>query len=118
MNGKDLGTYHLRVEFADGRGFIQTWHTGWRYSHGSGDETKLDADAISPTWGSERELFDTVVFMYTDGNYSCDCNKALFLARAHQEAEPDNPCGDEMALRKLTAIRPDRSEVVLFEAGK
>ena len=35
-------------------------------------------------------------FMWTDGNYSCDCNRALFHARARGVPEPPNPpCGDE-----------------------
>ena len=35
-------------------------------------------------------------YMWTDGNYSCDCNRALFHARARGVTEPPNPpCGDE-----------------------
>ena len=35
-------------------------------------------------------------FMWTEGNYACDCNRALFHARARGVPEPSNPpCGDE-----------------------
>ncbi len=36
-------------------------------------------------------------FMWTDGNYSCDCNRALFHARARGVPDPsetDLVCGD------------------------
>jgi len=37
---------------------------------------------------------EVVEFMFDAGNYSCDCNRALFFARAGDEDEPDVPCGD------------------------
>lgn len=112
---KDLGTYHLRVELIDGRGWIDTWNTGWRYTHGRSDQTKLDASPIPPTYESEEGLFRNMEYMYFEGSYSCDCNKLLFLARANQEKElVDSQCGGTMPIERLTAIRPDRSEVVLY----
>lgn len=35
-------------------------------------------------------------FMWADGNYSCDCNRALFFLRAGEEddSEDETPCGD------------------------
>jgi len=120
---RDLGTYHLRVILEDGKGWIQTYYTGCRYTHGTDDgrheTTKLDADPIRPTWNNEEELFETMVYMYTIGNYSCDCNKKLFYARAHQLEDPEGEqCGKTMPVKSLTAIRPDRTEVVLFVDGK
>jgi hypothetical protein len=44
-------------------------------------------------------------YMWTEGNYSCDCNRRLFMARALGEPEPEdpnNPCGDTIKLEKLT----------------
>lgn len=35
-------------------------------------------------------------YMWGDGgNYSCDCNRALFFATANGEDDPDVSCGDE-----------------------
>lgn len=35
-------------------------------------------------------------FMWTEGNYSCDCNRSLFYRGAAGEPEDDRrPCGDE-----------------------
>ena len=33
-------------------------------------------------------------FMWSEGNYGCDCNRALFFARAVNEDDPDHDCGD------------------------
>lgn len=116
--GKDLGTYWLRVEFEDGRGYLEKWETGHRYMHGTDSWKPLDGVLIKSTWTDEQDIFSAMEYQYTDGNYSCDCNKAMFLARAYQQEEPeDPPCGDTMTLSRLTAIRPDGSERVLWEAS-
>lgn len=116
--GKDLGTYWLRVEFEDGRGYLEKWETGRRYTHGTESWKPLDGVLIEAPWGDEQEIFSAMEYQYLDGNYSCDCNKAMFLARAYQQDEPDDPpCGDEITLKRLTAIRPDGSEQLLLEAS-
>lgn len=110
----DLGTYHLRVIFTDGSGYIEQWRTGRRYSHGRGEVSPLHARLIQPTWSSEDDLLHSMEWAYTEGNYSCDCNRILNLAHAHQRPEPDDvECGDSIILATLTAIRPDGSEVEL-----
>lgn len=113
--GKDLGTYFLRVELMDGRGWIQTWTTGWRYTNGTANESPLDATAIPPTWDDDDGVLETMQYMFLDGNYACDCNRSLFWERSQQKEETDHPCGETMELKLLTAIRPDRTEVVIFE---
>ena len=37
-------------------------------------------------------------YMWEDGNYSCDCNKSLFLSRIHEEVSELN-CGDTIETR-------------------
>lgn len=112
---RDLGTYFLKVELVDGRGWIQEWNTGGRYTRGSGGESPLDADYILPTYDTEEDVFRNMRYMYLEGNYSCDDNKTLFWCRSQQIEEPEStPCGNKMVLKSLTAIRPDRSEVVLY----
>lgn len=35
-------------------------------------------------------------FMWSEGNYGCDCNRAIFFARAGGESPPDHVgCSDE-----------------------
>lgn len=117
MAGKDLGTYHVRVEFVDGQGFLMEWNTSRRYMYGSGSCSPLDAKVIEPVWEDEHDLFESIVYMFTEGNYSCDCNRRAFLARAYQQEEPegdDDMCGDTMLLKQLTAIRPDGTEEILW----
>jgi len=116
---RDLGTYWLRVEFLDGRGYLQKWETGRRYTKGTESLKPLDATVIEPIWGSEDDLFQTMIHSYMDGNYSCDCNKALFLARAYQQNGTLNiPCGATMELKRLTSIRPDGSEHELLNENQ
>lgn len=31
-------------------------------------------------------------FIWSEGNYACDCNRALFFARAKGQRDPDIPC--------------------------
>ncbi len=113
---KDLGTYYLRVEFKDGTGYIEQWFTGIRLTNGRGAWFPLSASLIPATWRDENELFSSMLYQYENGNYSCDCNKAMFLARANQQTEQDSyPCGDAMEIKRLTAIRPDATEQVLFD---
>lgn len=115
---KDIGTYWLRVEFDCGVGFLQEWGTGHRYMMGCGDFKPLGAQAISPAFTDEDHLFRAMVYQYTEGNYACDCNRISFLLRANQMEEPDEiPCGNSMVLDRLTAIRPDLSEVTIYQRG-
>lgn len=42
---------------------------------------------------------DSAIFMFTDGNYGCDCNRSLFIQREHgEDAIPDLGCGCEIEL--------------------
>lgn len=115
MNGKDLGTYHLRVEFEDGLGYIEQWNTGMRFTHESNHVHPLTASVMVPPWGSEDELFSTMEFCYTEGNYSCDCNRKSFLDQASRIEDNDYECGHIIQLCKLTVIRPDGTEKIIFD---
>ena len=41
---------------------------------------------------------DSAHYMWEDGNYSCDCNKSLFLSRVHEEVS-ELDCGDTIETR-------------------
>lgn len=53
----------------------------------TGETRAYDADGY---------LDDGVFFEYiwSEGNYACDCNRANFFARAAGEDDPDRECGD------------------------
>ena len=115
--GVDLGTYYVEVRLKNGDGWIQEWATGRRFTDGSDAWSPLDAKEIVPAWETEPELLSTMKYMYLDGNYSCDCNKRLFLDYAHQNDPPDlldYDCGDELEIESITVIRPNGERVVLI----
>ena len=48
-------------------------------------------------------------FMWTDGNYSCDCNRALYFARAAGEDDTEaweQKCGDS-AYKMISVVDGD-----------
>jgi hypothetical protein len=63
--------------------------------------------AVRETFKDYTEL--AADFMWTEGNYSCDCNRRSFLLRAIGELGPyefpePNPCGDSIVLEKLEFV--------------
>ena len=68
-----------------------------------------------PVWKDESGVIESMIYQYTEGNNSCDCNKSNYLARAYQKDEPDFPCGDTMPVKRLTLIKPDATEEVIWE---
>jgi hypothetical protein len=112
---QDLGTYHVRVELEDGRGWIERYNTGARYSGGTEHYSPLGAFRQPPVWESEEHLIGTIVFHFIENNGSCDCNKKIALAAAYNdETLDDDECGDTMAIAKLTLIRPDGSQKLIY----
>jgi len=115
--GKDLGTYHVKVELEDGRGFIQSWRTGRRFAGGTESWSPIDAQPILPAFDSEEELIKSIVYYYTDGNGGSDGNLSLFLGYAYpQEDIEELECGDTLRVQSMIVVRPSGEEVVAYEA--
>lgn len=107
MSGVDLGVYRVCVTLTQGLRFTSDWQTG---PHGPLDRP------FPPAWKNEEELLETIAFYYLEGNGSCDCNKALELARAKgDESDPDRACGDTMPTMKIEVTAPDGRVLVIFE---
>jgi hypothetical protein len=62
--------------------------------------------------GEIRQYADTLscedgninTFIWSDGNYSCDCNRELFFCRANNDLEPDKPkCSDSRYSVKIVS---------------
>jgi hypothetical protein len=52
-------------------------------------------------------------YMWTDGNYGCDCNRHLFFERsAGREPDEDRPCGDSK-YSALYAELPDGRRITI-----
>ena len=49
-------------------------------------------------WWDYNEPYDDYPndFMWSEGNYSCDCNRHLFFQRAKNEDEDNAECGDDL----------------------
>lgn len=111
----DLGTYHVRVMFTNGAGYLHAIYTGRRYTDGKNSVHPLTAQSIAPPFASEQDLFDSLRHQFLEGNYSCDCNRRTFLDQATGvTASIEHPCGHTLTLQSLTAIRPDGSECLLY----
>lgn len=44
-------------------------------------------------------------FIWSEGNFACDCNRALFFARAKDgphATDPNHPCGEDRFTVRLT----------------
>jgi hypothetical protein len=60
------------------------------------------------------EWDDLALYMWTDGNFGCDCNRAMFFADAGGEEDCDIGCG-ETRYTVTRAILPNGSEVEIDE---
>lgn len=60
-------------------------------------QIKRNVDGVvrdyATTWDSGNE-FEADKYLWAEGNYACDCNRALFFARAAGEPDPVRPCGE------------------------
>jgi len=66
----------------------------------------------SDDWIVEDEDGFSSRYIWEEGNFACDCNRALFFARSIGEDDPeDRPCGDERFTVKIT----DEAGVVLYQ---
>jgi len=55
---------------------------------------RRNADGVDRTYTSNSDVEDDLLdFMWGDGCYCCDCNRALFFNRAAGEDDPNRPCG-------------------------
>jgi hypothetical protein len=53
-----------------------------------------------------------IIYQYTEGNYSCDCNRSLFLY--DREKGKVKPCGETIRLDKI--VDRETSQVIWDEA--
>lgn len=85
---------------------------GERDAAGSEVTVKVEATLLDPRDGKERVVTqeveeeyadaETQHFMWTEGNYGCDCNKKLFIERAAgKELSDEVRCGNEIQLLSL-----------------
>lgn len=56
---------------------------------------------FSPRWAADDAF--TMNYMWEEGNYACDCNRARFFAKAGGEEAPYIDCGNDKY--EIVAIR-------------
>lgn len=109
----DLGIYKLKITLADGTLYENDYDASWRMISGR----------WTTPFDSERELIYQLWWIYTEGNWSCDCNlaadkdKALGLFNGFWDEEKDckkYPCGESLLAKSLVAVRPDGSELQII----
>lgn len=55
---------------------------------------KRNSDGLIREYNDEYPWSETMEYLWSEGNFGCDCNRALFFARAVGEDDPDCECGD------------------------
>ena len=48
---------------------------------------------------------DGAEYMFTEGNYSCDCNLSIFIRERYGQVIPELPCGEEIKMSNLKITR-------------
>lgn len=57
---------------------------------------RRNADGVQRVYKTSdtQEAIDGGCFIWSDGNYACDCNRGRFFAESVGEEDPDECCGD------------------------
>jgi hypothetical protein len=76
-------------------------------------EIRRNADGLVRVKRKPSDFFGA--FIWSEGNFACDCNRCLFFADAAGEVEPDHPCSDGRYSVRLTAIDDGR---LLYKDGE
>jgi hypothetical protein len=63
-------------------------------------------------YDTPEEMFDNAYYMWTEGNYSCDCNRLLFIDRRYfdEDASWDTyRCGETITLISLSMENAEKT---------
>lgn len=77
-------------------------------------ETALYRDDYDNTGSDMFSAEECIEYMWSEGNYACDCNRELFFAAAKGLPEPDYRCGDGRFAVRVVERGTDR---VIYEDG-
>jgi hypothetical protein len=53
---------------------------------------------------------ESVEYMFSEGNYACDCNRSGFIARYCDTEFPRHDCGDQIAVVELNVVYLEPTE--------
>lgn len=72
--------------------------------------TKIETGEIATSVESYHD-FRLADFMWSEGNYSCDCNRELFFARWRGEEEPaEHCCSEDRFNAEWEQVHEDQTE--------
>lgn len=77
------------------------------------DTYDIDTEDVPAHCSDWKEIS---TFIWEDGNFRCDCNRALFFARAKGIEEEDVDCGHELYRLDKLVVR-ETGEIVYSEAA-
>lgn len=66
-------------------------------------------------YSDEYEDNDIISFLWSDGNYACDCNRSLFFARAKGEPDPEITKCTDYKFSVLYIINRETKQVIYYE---
>lgn len=66
-------------------------------------EIRRNSDGVVRDYSEDVPWDDCSDYMWSDGNYGCDCNRGLFFDRAANEENDDVPCGTSQFSVRITA---------------
>lgn len=75
-----------------------------------GREFDVRHDAVRAPREAEHSLEEGMEFMWSEGNYACDCNRAKFLNDQHGLGLDDTRCDTELI--ELIALTVDGKDVL------
>ena len=87
----------------------------FRDAEGDVAKTKLNASMTFVYKDAEYEYIyngdygveeSTIRYMFDEGNYSCDCNKSLFISRTVEDF-PEMDCGNEIAIKDFVIFESE-----------
>ena len=68
-------------------------------------------------WEKDSQESGGTMWVWMEGNFSCDCNRELFFMRAAGEEDPENhDCGDSR-FDLMEFILPDGSHIDVPDGG-
>ena len=60
---------------------------------------------------------DGAVFMFEEGNFSCDCNKSIFIREYVDSNFPEMLCGDKIQLKYIKVVEERNGQTKRFYTG-
>ena len=74
---------------------------------------RRNADGVVRVITEDDAWDETADYIWTDGNFGCDCNRALLFARAAGEPDPENSACGETAFAAIKAVLESGEEIEL-----